>query len=203
MNTNIAETDLFINSTLEHRDFSLEELVIAGFGGQGVLSMGMTLAYAGMVEDKEITWMPSYGPEMRGGTANCITIISNKKISSPIISKFDTAIVLNQPSMDKFAPKVKSGGLIIYESSTIKEPSQRTDVEIFGIPAITEALLLKSSKTMNMIILGAYLYKKPIVKLDDIMTALEKVLPEKYHHTLPLNRKAMEKGVEIMMSLNS
>lgn len=203
MNTNIAETDLFINSTLEHRDFSLEELVIAGFGGQGVLSMGMTLAYAGMVEDKEITWMPSYGPEMRGGTANCITIISNKKISSPIISKFDTAIVLNQPSMDKFAPKVKSGGLIIYESSTIKEPSQRADVEIFGIPAITEALLLKSSKTMNMIILGAYLYKKPIVKLDDIMTALEKVLPEKYHHTLPLNRRAMEKGVEIMMSLNS
>lgn len=201
MNTNIAETGQLINAMLEHKGFALEELVIAGFGGQGVLSMGMTLAYAGMVEDKEITWMPSYGPEMRGGTANCITIISNKKISSPIISKFDTAIVLNQPSMDKFAPKVKSGGLIIYESSTIKEPTQRTDVEIFGIPAITEALLLKSSKTMNMIILGAYLYKKPIVKMDDIITALEKVLPPKYHHTLPLNKIAMEKGAEIMMNL--
>ncbi|MGB5029368.1 MAG: 2-oxoacid:acceptor oxidoreductase family protein, partial [Chitinophagaceae bacterium] len=85
----------------------LEELIVAGFGGQGVLSLGMTLAYAGMVEGKEISWMPSYGPEMRGGTANCITIISEKKISSPIISLFDSAIVLNQPSMDKFAPRVK------------------------------------------------------------------------------------------------
>lgn len=184
-----------------NNDSMLEELVIAGFGGQGVLSMGMTLAYAGMVEDKEITWMPSYGPEMRGGTANCITIISDKKISSPIISKFDTAIVLNQPSMDKFAPKVKSGGLLIYESSTIKEPSTRTDIEIYGIPAITEALLLKNSKTMNMIILGAYLYKKSIVKMDDIMKALEKVLPEKYHFTLPLNKQAMQRGEEIIKSL--
>jgi 2-oxoglutarate ferredoxin oxidoreductase subunit gamma len=86
----------------------LEELIVAGFGGQGVLSLGMTLAYAGMVEEKEISWMPSYGPEMRGGTANCITIISDNKISSPIISQFDSAIVLNQPSMDKFAPRVKS-----------------------------------------------------------------------------------------------
>jgi len=87
----------------------LEELIVAGFGGQGVLSMGMTLAYAGMIEGKEISWMPSYGPEMRGGTANCITILSSNKISSPILSLFDTAIVLNQPSMDKFAPRVKPG----------------------------------------------------------------------------------------------
>ncbi len=87
----------------------LEEIIVAGFGGQGVLSLGMTLAYAGMVEGKEISWMPSYGPEMRGGTANCITILSDEKISSPIISLFDTAIILNQPSMDKFAPRVKTG----------------------------------------------------------------------------------------------
>jgi 2-oxoglutarate ferredoxin oxidoreductase subunit gamma len=176
----------------------LEELIVAGFGGQGVLSMGMTLAYAGMVEDKEITWMPSYGPEMRGGTANCITIISDKKISSPIIAQFDTAIVLNQPSMDKFAPKVKPGGLLIYESTSVLEPSHRTDIEIIGIPAATEALLLKNSKTLNMIILGAYLYKKPIVSIDDVMKALEKVLPEKYHHTLAINKFAMERGAEIV-----
>ena len=89
----------------------LEELIVAGFGGQGVLSMGMTLAYAGMVEGKEVSWMPSYGPEMRGGTANCITILSSDPISSPILAAFDTAIVLNQPSMDKFAGRVKKGGL--------------------------------------------------------------------------------------------
>src|SRR6476659_3299087 len=103
----------------------LEELIIAGFGGQGVLSMGMTLAYAGMIEGKEISWMPSYGPEMRGGTANCITILSDYKISSPIVSFFDAAIVLNQPSMDKFAPRVKPGGLLLYESGTVLQPSSR------------------------------------------------------------------------------
>lgn len=176
----------------------LQELIIAGFGGQGVLSMGMTLAYAGMVEDKEITWMPSYGPEMRGGTANCIVILSDSKISSPIISKFDTAIVLNQPSMDKFGPKVKPGGLLLYESNSVKDPVHRDDIEIIGIPAATEALLMKNAKIMNMIMLGAYLKKKPIVKIDDVMEALSKVLPEKYHKLLPLNREAMEHGAKLV-----
>src|SRR4249919_2832226 len=108
----------------------LEELIVAGFGGQGVLSLGMTLAYAGMIEDKEISWMPSYGPEMRGGTANCITIISENKISSPILSLFDSAILLNQPSMDKFESKVKQGVLLLYDSSSMLKPSTRTDIEI-------------------------------------------------------------------------
>ena len=176
----------------------LEELVVAGFGGQGVLSLGMTLAYAGMVEGKEISWMPSYGPEMRGGTANCITIISEKKISSPIISQFDTAIVLNQPSMDKFAPRLKPGGLLLYESGNIFKPSTRTDIEIVGIPASTEALLMKNAKIMNMIILGAYLHLKPIVKIASILEALKKVLPEKYHHLLPINKEALEKGAHLV-----
>ncbi len=179
----------------------LEELIVAGFGGQGVLSMGMTLSYAGMVEGKEISWMPSYGPEMRGGTANCITIISDKKISSPIISLFDTAIVLNQPSMDKFAPRVKAGGLLIYESSNVLKPSTRNDIEIIGIPAVTEALLMKNAKIMNMIILGAYLYRKPVVSISAVLEALKKVLPEKYHHLLPLNQQAMERGAELMSEL--
>lgn len=175
----------------------LEELVVAGFGGQGVLSLGMVLAYAGMVEGKEISWMPSYGPEMRGGTANCITILSAQKISSPILSQFDTAIVLNQPSMDKFAPRVKSGGLLLYESANILQPSTRTDIEIRGVPAMTEALLMKNGKIMNMIMLGAYLELKPLVSLDSILEALKKVLPEKYHHLLPVNRAALEKGSEM------
>ena len=133
----------------------LEELIIAGFGGQGVLSMGMTLAYSGMIEGKEISWMPSYGPEMRGGTANCITILSDNKISSPILSVFDTAIVLNQPSMDKFASRVKPGGLLLYETGTIRQPGTRTDIDIVGIAAMGEALKLKNARTMNMIMLGA------------------------------------------------
>jgi 2-oxoglutarate ferredoxin oxidoreductase subunit gamma len=176
----------------------LEELIVAGFGGQGVLSFGMTLAYAGMLEDKEISWMPSYGPEMRGGTANCITILSTRKISSPIISKFDSAIILNQPSMDKFADKIKPGGLLIYESGNIFKPSTRSDIEIIGIPATTEANTMKNAKIMNMIMLGAYLQLKPVVKKESIMEALKKVLPEKYHHLLAINNQALDRG-ELMV----
>lgn len=172
----------------------LEELIVAGFGGQGVLSLGMTLAYAGMVENKEISWMPSYGPEMRGGTANCIVILSDNKISSPILSLFDSAIVLNQPSMDKFAPRIKPGGLLLYESGNIFKPATRTDINIIGIPATTEALKMKNAKIMNMIILGAYLQLKPVVKNDSILEALAKVLPEKYHHLLAINQQALELG---------
>jgi len=179
----------------------LEELIVAGFGGQGVLSLGMTLAYAGMVEGKEISWMPSYGPEMRGGTANCITIIADDKISSPIISLFDSAIVLNQPSMDKFAPRVKPGGLLLYESGNIFKPNTRTDIDIIGIPASTEALLMKNAKIMNMIILGAYLQLKPVVKIESILEALKKVLPEKYHGLLPINKQALEKGAALVQQL--
>ena len=185
----------------QHDCKQLEELIVAGFGGQGVLSLGMTLAYAGMVEGKEISWMPSYGPEMRGGTANCITIISDNKISSPIIANFDSAIVLNQPSMDKFAPRVKPGGLLLYESGNIFKPSTRTDIEIIGIPASTEALLMKNAKIMNMIILGAYLELKPVVKNESILEALKKVLPEKYHHLLPINLQALEKGEALVKEL--
>lgn len=179
----------------------LEELIVAGFGGQGVLSLGMTLAYAGMVENKEISWMPSYGPEMRGGTANCIVILSENKISSPILSQFDSAIVLNQPSMDKFAPRIKPGGLLLYESGNIFKPATRTDIDIIGIPATTEALMMKNAKTMNMIMLGAYLQLKPVVQNDSILEALAKVLPEKYHHLLPINRQALELGEALAREL--
>lgn len=179
----------------------LEELIVAGFGGQGVLSLGMTLAYAGMVEEKEISWMPSYGPEMRGGTANCIVILSDAKISSPILSQFDSAIVLNQPSMDKFAPRIKPGGLLLYESGNIFKPSTREDIQVVGIPATTEALLMKNAKIMNMIMLGAYLQLKPVVKNDAILEALSKVLPEKYHHLLPVNRQALELGESLAASV--
>lgn len=179
----------------------LEELIIAGFGGQGVLSMGMTLAYAGMVEGKEISWMPSYGPEMRGGTANCITILSGSKISSPIVSLFDSAIVLNQPSMDKFAFRVKPGGLVLYDTDTVQQPVLRNDIDAVGIPATSEAHRLKNPRMLNMIMLGAYLHLKPVVELESVLEGLKKVLPEKYHHLLPLNEKALLTGEELVCNI--
>lgn len=174
-----------------------EEIIIAGFGGQGVLSMGQILCYGGVIEGKEVSWMPSYGPEMRGGTANCITIIGDSKISSPILTKFDTVIALNQPSLDKFESAVKPGGLLIYEAGAILNPPTRTDIDILPIEAANEAAKLENTKVMNMIILGALLKKKSIITFETALEALKKVLPERYHKLIPLNKTAMEKGMEL------
>lgn len=175
-----------------------EEIIISGFGGQGVLSMGQILCYSGVIEEKEVSWMPSYGPEMRGGTANCIAIISDQKISSPILTKFDTVIALNQPSIDKFESAVKPGGLLLYESSTALKPPTRDDIEIVPIEAANEATKLENPKVMNMIVLGAFLKKKPILDLDHVLEGLKQVLPERYHHLLPLNEKALRRGMELV-----
>ncbi len=174
-----------------------EEVVIAGFGGQGVLSMGMILCYSGIMEDKEVSWMPSYGPEMRGGTANCIAIVSDNKVSSPIIAKFDTVIALNQPSVDKFESMVKPGGLLIYESTNVITPPTRSDIDLVGIPASAEAAKMKNTKIMNMIVLGAFLRKKPIIKFENIIEGLKQVLPERYHHLIPLNTDALNRGMAL------
>jgi 2-oxoglutarate ferredoxin oxidoreductase subunit gamma len=173
------------------------ELLIAGFGGQGVLSMGMTLGYAGMVEKKEISWMPSYGPEMRGGTANCIVIVSDKRISSPIVTAFDTVVALNQPSMEKFEKAVKPGGLLLYDSTNIITPPSRTDIRVVSLPASEEATKMKNARIMNMIILGAFLEQTHVVAVASVMSALKKVLPERYHHLLPLNEQALQRGKEL------
>ncbi len=174
-----------------------EEIIIAGFGGQGVLSMGQVLCYSGVMENKEVSWMPSYGPEMRGGTANCIAIISDTLISSPILTKFDTVIALNQPSLDKFESAVKPGGLLIYEASTILNPPTRKDITVVPIEATKEASKLNNSKIMNMIVLGAFLKKKPIIEMENILKGLKKVLPERYHNLIPLNEEAIKKGMEL------
>ncbi len=177
----------------------LEEIIIAGFGGQGVLSLGMTLAYAGMLEDKEVSWMPSYGPEMRGGTANCITILSDSAISSPVINVFDTAILLNQPSMEKFGKRVKPGGFLLYEESTVFHPDFDVQTEAIAIPAAKTALDLGMPKAMNMVMLGALLARKPIVKQESIEKALAQVLPEKYHKLIPLNLLALQAGRTLLL----
>jgi 2-oxoglutarate ferredoxin oxidoreductase subunit gamma len=142
--------------------------------------------------------MPSYGPEMRGGTANCIAIVSDSKISSPIISKFDTVIALNQPSVDKFENAVKPGGLLIYESNNVINPPTRKDIEIIGIDATKEAAQMKNTKIMNMIMLGGFLKKKPIIEIKNIIEGIKKVLPERYHHLLPLNEGALKRGMEMV-----
>ncbi|UCH11093.1 MAG: 2-oxoacid:acceptor oxidoreductase family protein [Fidelibacterota bacterium] len=174
-----------------------EEVIIAGFGGQGVLTMGMVLAYAGMVEGKEVSWMPSYGPEMRGGTANCIAIISDEPVSSPIITQYDTAVILNQPSLEKFESRVKPGGLLLYESNNILQPPTRTDLTCQSIPAAVEASNLDNSRVLNMVMLGAFLAHRPILDITSIRAGLKQVLPERYHHLLSINEEAIRRGQEL------
>lgn len=173
------------------------EIIFAGFGGQGVLSMGQVIAYAAMIENKEVSWMPSYGPEMRGGTANCTVIVSPNRISSPTVSKYDSAVVLNQPSLEKFESCVKPGGLLLYEESTIVTPPSRTDIEVIVVPGNEEALKLNKKQVANMILLGAFLEKVPLVSIDSILKALRKVLPERHHHLIPINEQALIRGKEI------
>lgn len=177
------------------------EIIIAGFGGQGVLSMGKILAYSGLMEDKEVTWMPAYGPEQRGGTANVTVIVSDDKISSPILSSYDVAIVLNQPSLEKFESKVKPGGVIIYDSNGIVEPPTRKDIEIYRIDAMEAANEMNNTKAFNMIVLGGLLKIKPVVTIESVMKGLKKSLPERHHHLLPMNEQAIMKGMEIIKKI--
>jgi 2-oxoglutarate ferredoxin oxidoreductase subunit gamma len=177
----------------------LQEMIFAGFGGQGVLSMGMLLAYAAMKEGKEVSWMPSYGPEMRGGTANCIVNISDQPISSPIVSAYDVAVVFNQPSLKKFEPKVKKNGILIWESTTIKEPPSRKDLKVYPIPAIEKATHdLKNVKVMNMLMMGVLLKINGIVKKETVLQALKDTLPERHHHLIPLNKEAIDLGMTLV-----
>ncbi len=173
-----------------------EEMIIAGFGGQGVLSMGKILAYSGVMADQEVTWFPSYGPEMRGGTANVTVILSDKRISSPVVNEYDTAIVLNQQSMDKFENMVKPGGTLLYDPNGISRHPERTDINVYKIDGTIIAADLGNVKTFNMVVLGAYLKAKPIVSMDSIEKGLEKSLPERHHKLIPLNLKAVEAGYE-------
>ncbi|MBP7848763.1 MAG: 2-oxoacid:acceptor oxidoreductase family protein [Lentimicrobiaceae bacterium] len=178
-----------------------EEIIIAGFGGQGVLSMGKILAYSGIMQDQEVSWMPSYGPEMRGGTANVIVILSDERISSPIVNHFDTAIILNQQSMDKFEATVKPGGTLIYDGNGITRHPVRKDIAIYRVDAADEAAKLGLSKIFNMIILGGYLKVRPVVKIENVILGIKKSLPERYHHLIPANQKALDRGMEIIQEV--
>ncbi len=175
-----------------------EEIIIAGFGGQGVLSMGKILAYSGIMQEQEVSWMPSYGPEMRGGTANVTVILSDDRISSPVLQSYDTAILLNQQSVDKFESMVKPGGLMIYDPNGITRHPERNDIRIFQVEATEEAVRMKSPITFNMVVLGAYIKVNPVVDFDNVIKGLRKSLPERHHHLLPVNEKAILQGMEIV-----
>ncbi len=179
-----------------------EEIIIAGFGGQGVLSMGKIMIYSAVMQDMEVSWMPSYGPEIRGGTANVTVIISTDRISSPILRQYDTAIILNQQSLDKFENSVKQGGVLIYDTNGITRKPERKDISVYSIDAVEEAGKLNNPKIFNMVVLGGYLKVKPIIKLENVVKGLEESLPERYHHLIPVNRQALEKGMEIIRKVS-
>lgn len=178
-----------------------EEIIIAGFGGQGVLSMGKILAYSGIMQDQEVSWMPSYGPEMRGGTANVTVILSDERISSPVLNLFDTAIILNQQSMDKFENMVKPGGYLLYDPNGITKHPVRKDIHVFQVEAAAEAARMMAPKTFNMIVLGAFLKIRPIVTLDNVVKGLMKSLPKRHHHMVPMNEDAISRGMKIAVEI--
>jgi len=177
------------------------EIIISGFGGQGVLSMGKILAYSGLMENKEVSWFPSYGPEQRGGTANVTVILSDTNISSPVLNQYDIAIILNQPSLEKFESKVKPGGILIFDGYGITHPPTRKDIRIFRIDAMNAAAEEGNTKAFNMIVLGGMLKIAPMVTLESVMKGLKKSLPERHHSLLPMNEKAILQGMKIIKEL--
>jgi 2-oxoglutarate ferredoxin oxidoreductase subunit gamma len=176
-----------------------EEIIIAGFGGQGILLTGKLLAQTAMQGGKEVTYMPSYGAEVRGGTANCMVIISETKIACPVVSKPDSLIVMNKASLTKFGPRLKKNGLLIINSSLIDvEPQLDKTIEIISIPADNLAVELGSQRSANMVALGAYLQKRKHLTAYEATQALPDVLAKRYHVTLPINIKALQRGADFI-----
>lgn len=175
----------------------LEKIIIAGFGGQGVMTIGKMLAYAGILDGREASWVPSYGPEMRGGTAYCNVIISDEEIASPVIAKDATTVIaMNLQSLNKFEPFLAKGGRLLINSSLITEQASRDDVNAFYIPVNEIAMEAGNTKAANMVVLGAYLGITNLFEKEAALQAFIKVFGEKSTKLLPLNQKAMELGIQ-------
>lgn len=171
-----------------------QQIICAGFGGQGVMSMGQLLTYAGMLEGKNVSWLPSYGPEMRGGTANCSVIVSDKPVGSPIVTDATAALVLNLPSLIKFEKDLVKDGLLIINSSLIEKKASREDVKAYYVPANEIANELGNPKVANMVMLGAFLELTKTVEIDSIVAGLKKVFGPEKEHLIPMNKEALERG---------
>lgn len=178
------------------------KICCAGFGGQGVMSMGQLLAYAGMLEGKEVSWCPSYGPEMRGGTANCAVVVSDNPVGSPVIvSNATVAVVMNLPSFDKFVNMVAPGGTVFINSSLIDKKVERTDVSVYYIPANEIASELNNPKLLNIIMLGAVVEIEKMVASESILEAFKKVFGASKEKFIPVNREALAKGAEFAVKM--
>jgi 2-oxoglutarate ferredoxin oxidoreductase subunit gamma len=178
-----------------------EEIVIAGFGGQGIMLAGKLLAQTAMRAGKEVTYMPSYGAEVRGGTANCMVVIADQEIACPVVSKPDSLIVMNKASVNKFVPRLKDGGLLIMNSSLIdSEPELDNSIEIVAIPADDIAVELGNQKIANMVAMGAYLQKRGHLSPQDAADALPETIAQRYHKLLPVNTEALRRGGEFARS---
>jgi 2-oxoglutarate ferredoxin oxidoreductase subunit gamma len=173
---------------------------ISGFGGQGVISAGYLLAQAGMMEGREVSFFPAYGAEMRGGTANCSVVVASEEVSTPIVSTPDTAIVLNEPSLAKFEPTVKPGGLLIINSSLINSKATRKDIKVLYVPCNEIANELGNAKVMNMVALGAFVAATGAMSIDAIAKALPKVYKKLKPEVIELNVKALKRGAEIKLN---
>jgi 2-oxoglutarate ferredoxin oxidoreductase subunit gamma len=174
-----------------------QDVMIAGFGGQGVLLAGKLLAYAGMLEGKHVTWFPSYGAEIRGGTANCTVIISKEEIGSPVVQNPSAMLILNEASFNKFEPRIKQGGQLFLNTSLVQAPPSRNDIARFEVKANDIAEELGDIRIANLIMLGALLKKTGIVAVDSVLAALKQVLPPRRHSLIPLNEKALRRGAEV------
>ncbi len=172
------------------------EIIIAGFGGQGALLMGELIAYAGMTEGKQVSWLPSYGPEMRGGTANCSVIVSDEPVGSPVVTEADTVIVLNKPSLDKFERILKPGGKLLINSSLIDKKASREDVTAYYIPANEIATELGNAKVANVVMLGAYIAASGVVAKESVINAVAHMLGERKAHLVPMNEQAYDAGAK-------
>lgn len=173
-----------------------EEIIISGFGGQGVLFAGQLLAYAGLAEGRHVTWIPSYGPEMRGGTAHCTVIISDDEIGSPLVRRPSVAIVLNPPSMEKYAPLVKPNGVLLFDSTLVSTGSNRTDLREIGLPAKDIAAELGFPQIANVVILGTLIAATGVLKPETIDQILDEHLGTRHRNALAANKVALRRGME-------
>lgn len=175
-----------------------EQIIIAGFGGQGVLTMGQLIAYAGMTEGKNVSWLPSYGPEMRGGTANCNVIVSSAPVGSPVVTEADAVIVMNRPSLDKFESYLKSGGKLFINTSLIDVNASRADIQVYGIPANDIAAKAGNARVANIAMLGAYIKASGALSRKSIDEAIKYMLGELKAHLIPVNQTAMDEGAKFV-----
>ncbi len=173
-----------------------QEVIIAGFGGQGVLFAGQLLAYTAMDEGQEVTWIPSYGPEMRGGTANCTVVVADEEIGSPFVKNPTAVIAMNLPSLDKYEDMVAERGVLVVNASMVNREVARDDITVVSVPGNELAAEAGTERSLNMVMLGALLANLDLLSLDAVEKALEAHLPERHHKFLPANKAALRKGAE-------